>query len=301
MCLQQASSFKPKGSRHQVTTQQLYFADHENCQLLPNDKDLLASYCRRSLLEVTTMFGISGQGYDTSTGIFSPDGRIFAAEYAKKAVEQGATSIGVLAKDGVILLAEKRVMPLQEPDSVEKISKIDDHIGVATSGFMADARQLIQEARVKAQSYWLTYDEPISGEALAEHICNEKVTRLSLDMRQGGRPYGVAMLIGSVDIDEQPRLFMTDPVGYHWGYLAAVIGRGSTAAGEYLEKHYKRTIKLPEAIRLALDALKQVTDTELDKENVEIAQISVATGKFYRLSYSEIDGYLNPSSPKKEE
>jgi len=162
------------------------------------------------------MFGISGAGYDTSTGIFSPEGRIFAAEYAKKAVEQGATSIGILAKDGVILLAEKRVMPLQEPDSVEKISKVDDHIGVATSGFMADARQLIQEARVKAQSYWLTFEEPIYGETLAEHICNEKVTRLSLDMRQGGRPYGVAMLIASVDFDGKPRLFMTDPVGYHW-------------------------------------------------------------------------------------
>ncbi|MFW9918127.1 MAG: archaeal proteasome endopeptidase complex subunit alpha [Candidatus Thorarchaeota archaeon] len=254
----------------------------------------------RTLLEDITMFGISGAGYDTSTGIFSPEGRIFAAEYAKKAVEQGATSIGVLAKDGVILLAEKRVLPLQEPDSVEKISKVDDHIGVATSGFMADARQLIQEARVKAQSFWLTFEEPISGEALAEHICNEKVTRLSLDMRQGGRPYGVALLIGSVDLDGKPRLFMTDPVGYHWGYLAGVIGRGSTQAGEYLEKHYKRTLKMPEAIRLALGALRQVTDSELDKENVEIAQIPVKTGKFYRLSYAEIESYLTSEETTKE-
>ncbi len=246
------------------------------------------------------MFGISGAGYDTSTGIFSPEGRIFAAEYAKKAVEQGATSLGILAKDGVILLAEKRVMPLQEPDSVEKISKIDEHIGVATSGFMADARQLIQEARIKAQSYWLTYEEPISGEALAEHICNEKVTRLSLDMRQGGRPYGVAMLIGSVDFDGIPRLFMTDPVGYHWGYLAAVIGRGSNAAGEFLEKNYKKTLKIPEAIKLALEALRQVTDTDLNKENVEIAQVPIKTGKFYRLSYSEIESYLATQEKSQE-
>ncbi len=245
------------------------------------------------------MFGISGAGYDQSTSIFSPEGRIFAAEYAKKAVEQGATSIGVLTKDGVILLAEKRVMPLQEPDSVEKISKIDDHIGVATSGFMADARQLIQEARVKAQSFWLTYEEPISGEALAEHICNEKVTRLSLDMRQGGRPYGVAMLIASVDYDGTPRLFMTDPVGYHWGYLAAVIGRGSTQAGEYLEQNYKRNLKMPAAIKLALGALRQVTDTVLEKENVEIAQIAVKTRKFYKLSYAEVESYLKEDdSPK---
>jgi len=246
------------------------------------------------------MFGISGQGYDHSTGIFSPEGRIFAAEYAKKAVEQGATSIGIQVKDGVILLAEKRVMPLQEPDSVEKISKVDDHIGVATSGFMADARQLIQVARVKAQSYWLTFDEPIPGEALAEHICNVKVTRLSLDPQQGGRPYGVAMLIGSIDYDGVPRLFMTDPVGYHWGYLAAVIGRGSNQAGDYLEQHYKRTLKLPAAIRLGLDALRQATDSELDKNNVEIAQISVKTREFYRLSYAEIEQYLSSEDTTKE-
>ena len=107
------------------------------------------------------MFGISGAGYDTSTSIFSPEGRIFAAEYAKQAVEKGATSIGIQAKDGIILLAEKRIKPLQEPDSIEKISKIDTHIAVAASGYMADARQLIQEARVKAQSYTLTFEEAI--------------------------------------------------------------------------------------------------------------------------------------------
>ncbi|MFW9908706.1 MAG: archaeal proteasome endopeptidase complex subunit alpha [Candidatus Thorarchaeota archaeon] len=246
------------------------------------------------------MFGISGAGYDHSTGIFSPEGRIFAAEYAKKAVEQGATSIGVQTKDGIVLLAEKRVMPLQEPDSVEKISKIDTHIGVATSGFMADARQLIQEARIKAQSYWLTFEEPIPGEALAEHICNVKVTRLSLDPRQGGRPYGVAMLIGSIDFDGTPRLFMTDPVGYHWGYLAAVIGRGSNQAGEYLEKHYKRTIKLGGAITLGLDALRQATDSDLDKFNVEIVQITTKTREFNRLSYSEIEKYLAAEDPTKK-
>ncbi|MFW9848961.1 MAG: archaeal proteasome endopeptidase complex subunit alpha [Candidatus Thorarchaeota archaeon] len=245
------------------------------------------------------MFGISGAGYDHSTGIFSPEGRIFAAEYAKKAVEQGATSIGIQAKDGIVLLAEKRVLPLQEPDSVEKISKIDEHIGVATSGFMADARQLIQEARIKAQSYWLTYDEEIPGEALAEHICNVKVTRLSLDPREGGRPYGVAMLIGSVDYDDTPRLYMTDPVGYHWGYLAAVIGRGSNQAGEVLESQYKRSIKIPGAIKLALDALRQVSDSDLNKDTVEIAQIPVKTRKFSRLSDSEIEQYLLGEEPGK--
>jgi proteasome alpha subunit len=243
------------------------------------------------------MFGISGQGYDTSTGIFSPDGRIFAAEYAKKAVELGETSIGVLVDEGVVLLTEKRVQPLQEPDSVEKISKVDDHIGVATAGLMADARKLIYEARIKAQSYWLTYEEPVPAEAVAEHICDKKA-----DLTQGGgiRPYGVAMIIGSVDHDGTPRLFVTDPVGTYWGYLAAVIGKGTARAGEYLEKHYARNKPLSEAIKIALGALRATSEKELNSDNVEIAKIPVKTGKFQKLSRAEIDGFLNPKSSAKE-
>lgn len=235
------------------------------------------------------MFGISGAGYDMSTSIFSPDGRIFAAEYAKKAVEQGATSIGILVEQGVILLAEKKIQPLQEPDSVEKISKIDEHVGVVTSGLMADARKLIAEARVKAQSYWLTYEEAIPAEALAEHICDIKA-----EFTQGGgaRPYGVAMIIGSVDFDGSPRLYVTDPVGTYWGFLASIIGRGAASAGEYLEKRYNRKMSLDDAIKLAIGSLRETSETTLTADNVEIARIPVKTRTFDKLAVSEIKSFL---------
>jgi proteasome alpha subunit len=240
-------------------------------------------------LEEKIVFGISGAGYDMSTSIFSPDGRIFAAEYAKKAVEQGATSIGILVEQGVILLAEKKIQPLQEPDSVEKISKIDEHVGVVTSGLMADARKLIAEARVKAQSYWLTYEEAIPAEALAEHICDIKA-----EFTQGGgaRPYGVAMIIGSVDFDGSPRLYVTDPVGTYWGFLASIIGRGAASAGEYLEKRYNRKMSLDDAIKLAIGSLRETSETTLTADNVEIARIPVKTRTFDKLAVSEIKSFL---------
>ncbi len=242
------------------------------------------------------MFGISGAGYDMSTSIFSPDGRIFAAEYAKKAVEQGATSIGILVDDGIVILAEKKIQPLQEPESVEKISKIDEHIGVATSGLMADARKLIAEARVKAQSYWLTYEEAVPAEVLAEHICD-----LKAQFTQGGgaRPYGVAMIIGSIDHDGSPKLFVTDPVGTYWGFLASIIGRGATSAGEYLEKRYNRKMSLNDAIELAIGSLRETGEKSLTEDNVEIAKIPVKSRKFEKLSNSEIKAFLQPTKPKK--
>lgn len=232
-----------------------------------------------------------------STSIFSPDGRIFAAEYAKKAVELGETSIGILVDEGVILLAKKKIKPLQEPDSVEKISKIDDHVGVATSGLTADARKLIAEARIKAQSYWLTYEEPVPAEALAEHICD-----LKAQFTQGGgaRPYGVAMIIGSNDHDGSPKLFVTDPVGTYWGFLAAVLGRGAARAGEYIEKNYSRKMSMNDAISVALNALRESDEKDLSSDNVEIAKVPKVTRTFTKLTRDEIEGFLNPAKPKKE-
>ena len=163
---------------------------------------------------------------------------------------------------------------------------------------MADARRLIQESRVKAQSYWLTYEEPIPAEALAEHICD-----LKAQYTQGGgaRPYGVAMIIGSVDHDESPRLFVTDPVGTYWGYLAAVIGRGAAVAGEHLQKNYKKTMTLKQATNLALDTLRAASDVEFNTDNIEIAQIPIKTSEFHKLDSAEIDIFLNPKSAKSSE
>ncbi len=241
------------------------------------------------------MFGIPGQEYDKSTSIFSPEGRVLAAEYAKKAVEQGATSIGVACKDGVVLLAEKKVMPLQEPDSVEKLTEIDSHVGVATSGFMADARVLTWYARLIAQQYWLTYEEPIPGEALAEQVCDIKAYFTQVAR---GRPFGISMIIGSIDHNRTPRLFVTDPVGAYWGYLAAVIGRGAARAGEHLEANYDKAMTLDEATVLALDALRSATDTELTSLTVEIAHLPAETGKFRKFSKTEIDGILSQTGSK---
>lgn len=50
-----------------------------------------------------------GSGYDLSADMFSPDGRVFQVEYAMKAVENGATIVGLRCKDGVVLATEKLI------------------------------------------------------------------------------------------------------------------------------------------------------------------------------------------------
>ena len=77
--------------------------------------------------------------YDRAITVFSPDGRLFQVEYAREAVKRGTTTVGVKFKNGVVLIVDKRLSSkLIEADSIEKIFKIDGHVGCATSGLVAD-------------------------------------------------------------------------------------------------------------------------------------------------------------------
>ena len=107
--------------------------------------------------------------YDRGVNTFSPEGRLFQVEYAIEAIKLGSTAIGLQTKSGSVLAVEKRLTSsLLEPSSVEKIAEIDTHVGAAMSGLVADARTLVDHARVEAQNHRFTYDEPIGVEALTQ-------------------------------------------------------------------------------------------------------------------------------------
>ncbi|KAF3779525.1 Proteasome subunit alpha type-4 [Nymphaea thermarum] len=106
--------------------------------------------------------------YDSRTTIFSPEGRLYQVEYAMEAIGNAGTAIGVLAKDGVVLVGEKKVTSklLQASKSTEKMYKIDDHLACAVAGIMSDANILINTARIQAQRYAYAYQEPMPVEQL---------------------------------------------------------------------------------------------------------------------------------------
>ncbi|MFX0136006.1 MAG: archaeal proteasome endopeptidase complex subunit alpha, partial [Candidatus Hodarchaeota archaeon] len=203
------------------------------------------------------MFAPPGMGYDRAITIFSPDGRLFQVEYAMEAVRKGTTAIGILCSEGVVCTVEKRILALQEPESVEKIFKIDNHVGCAIAGLTADARVLVDHARIQCQINKLTYDESIDIQMLTKKICDLKQL---YTQHAGVRPFGVSLLIAGID-EKGPQLFLTDPSGAFWGYRANAIGSGAQTVQEELEKEYKPEMTLDEAILLALKALKQVIET----------------------------------------
>jgi len=222
--------------------------------------------------------------YDRAITVFSPDGRLFQVEYAREAVKRGTTTVGVKFKDGVVLIVDKRLSSkLIEPESIEKIFKIDTHIGCATSGLVADARALVDRARIECQVNSFNYGEDLAVESLVKKICDFKQ---SYTQYGGVRPFGTAMLMAGIDASG-PHLYETDPSGAMMAYKAGGIGAGRNEVMEIFEKDFKDNMTQNQAIGLGLKALSAANENNLKSEVIEIAVINPEK-EFHTLSSDEV-------------
>ena len=232
--------------------------------------------------------------YDRGVNTFDPSGRLFQVEYAMGAIKLGSTAIAIQTSEGVVMAVEKRVeSSLMKKESMKKQVKLDQHVGCAMSGLVADAGTLVERARVASQQHWFMYDEPIRVEAIVESVCD-----LALRFGEGGqaRPFGVALLIAGVD-ETGPCLYHTDPSGTHTKYLAKAIGAGSESAQTLLQEQYNKSLTLVEAQKIALEALKQVMEDKISSDNIEMAIITVENPIFTLLEEAEIQTLLQTLSP----
>jgi proteasome alpha subunit len=228
-------------------------------------------------------------GYDRAITMFSPDGRLLQVEYAKKTVKQGTTAMGMICKDGIVLIADKRIIDkLMLPESIEKIFQIDDHMGATVSGLVSDGRILIERAQLTAQQHKVTYDAPIDVIEIVKDISDLK----QLCTQSGGlRPFGVSLMIAGIDNDG-PKLYMTEPSGIYFSYKATAMGEGETEILDILNKEYKDTIKVEEAIKLGIKSLKKVLDANFNADRIDAAYIMTDDKMFRRVTKSKIKDYL---------
>ncbi|MBU0586148.1 archaeal proteasome endopeptidase complex subunit alpha [Candidatus Micrarchaeota archaeon] len=234
------------------------------------------------------MYGVSPQAYDRAITVFSPDGRLFQVEYAKEAVKRGATSIGIVGKDCVTLLAHKSTYSkLMVPESLRKIFDIDDHIAFTASGLIADARKLVETGRMEAQRHRLVYSEPAPTDSIARNICD----LMQVYTQYGGiRPFGVSLLIAG--FNGEPKLYEAEPSGAMTGFKADSIGINKKEVDDILEKNYNEHMGLDETIELGLSALKKTSEEKIHAENVEIAYVERKNKKFVTLDDKAILKYL---------
>ena len=212
----------------------------------------------------------SGRGYDHGVSTFSPDGRLYQVEYARESVKRGTTTVGLIYKDGVVLIVDKRIQSkLVITDSIEKMYQIDNHIGITTSGLVADARQLVDRARVQCQINRMTYGAAIPVSTLVKKMCDYKQ---SFTQYGGARPFGTALLIAGID-EDGVHLYETDPSGAYQSYHAGAIGRGRSSVIDHFEGKWKAGMTKNAAIKLGLGALRESLEDDLNPETVEIASV----------------------------
>jgi len=192
-----------------------------------------------------------------------------------EAISHAGTAIGVLsAKEGVVLAAEKKITSklLETGLSSEKMYKVDTHCSCAVAGITADANILINYARLSAQRYTHTYQEPMPIEQLVQVLCDLKHAYTQYG---GLRPFGVSFLFAGWDRQNGFQLYHSDPSGNYGGWKATAIGANNQSAQSIMRSDYKEEFTLKDAINLAIKVLAKTMDsTTLTSEKLEFGTLT---------------------------
>lgn len=181
----------------------------------------------------------------------------------------GATTVGVVCKEGVILSSEKRVsygyMVMSKMG--KKIFKITDTIGAACAGLVADMQILIRQVSAYSRLFELEHGRKISVRAAAKTISNLLFNRRLF-------PYITQTIVGGVD-DEGPKLYILDPLGSLIPDKYATVGSGAEIAVGVLEAGYKEDLTMEEGRTLVLRAMKSALARDVASGNgVDLLMIS---------------------------
>ncbi len=155
------------------------------------------------------------------------------------------------------------------PGTIEKLFKLDDHLGAVAAGLLADARVLVSQLRVKAQVHKITFEEPMDVWSLARHIGD----RMQISTLYAGlRPFGVSFLLGGVD-STGSHLIESDPSGMLYEWKAYAIGRGALVANKLFRDKFKDEMDEKSAVKLVIDVIKKSEKFKDSEQALEIAVI----------------------------
>jgi proteasome beta subunit len=169
----------------------------------------------------------------------------------------GATTVGVVCKDGVILASEKRVSYgyLIVSKGGKKVFKITDQIGAACAGLVSDMQVLARDVEANANLFSMDVGRRISVRAASKLMSNILFNRRMM-------PLITQTIVAGID-DEGPSLWVLDVLGSVLPDEYAVVGSGTEIAIAVIEENYKKDMKVAEAKELVTRAIKSAISRDI--------------------------------------
>jgi proteasome beta subunit len=162
----------------------------------------------------------------------------------------GATTIGIICKDGVVLASEKRVSygSFVMSKAGKKVFKISEKIGVACAGLVSDMQMLVREMEAYIKLFKIEAGRPMSVKSASKMMSN-------LLFNNRLFPLITQTIIGGVD-DEGPAMYVLDVLGSNIPDKFTAVGSGAEIAIGVLEDHYKEDLTVEEGKELVTTAIK---------------------------------------------
>ena len=205
----------------------------------------------------------------------------------------GFTSIGVRGKDSVCFVTQKKVPDkLVDPTGVTHLFKVTKHVGMLTTGRIADCKSLVTKARQEAAEFQYNYGYEIPVDSLARILADQAQV---YTQHARMRPLGVETILIGIDEEKGPMLYKLDPAGYYVGYKAACSGAKDIEATNFLEKKMKNDPEFDydQTVRTAISALQSVLSEDFKASEIEVGVCKAEGDRaFTLLTEEEIDDHL---------
>jgi len=240
-------------------------------------------------MDMPTEMQHQAMGYDRAATMFSPEGHLLQVEYAEKTVKLGSNSIGLVCKDGVIFVADKRIRDnLIAPESAVKVFEVDEHVMATAAGIASDARVLIDRARLLAQQHKVSYGSPVDPISVIQMIADQKQAYTQYG---GSRPFGVSIMIAGVS-KNKPHLYTSDITGNFFAYRANSIGENDEQIKEELRKGFRDDMTMDEGVKFIIKIFKEILGKNFEVSRFDVGMISLKEGKLVRVHGEELKRYI---------
>jgi proteasome beta subunit len=194
----------------------------------------------------------------------------------------GTTTIGIIAKDAVVLAADQRATMGHIADKgMVKIYRIANNVAVTTAGTVGDSLALVRFLRAQANLYEIERETKVTPQAMASLLSN---------VLNGNRyyPFIFQPILGGVN--NKPELFELTPYG---GVIQkknyAITGSGTTFAMTTLDKEFKANMSEEEAIELAVKAVSAAKNRDIYSGGDSITVIIIDKNGYREIERNEID------------